>query len=166
MPLAGYAETLKGQNKLIEAVIFDMDGVIIGSHKVAYDLLTEAANKYGADITKNDIISWGSLSSRQFWKKMKDEYHLPDSVDFYISHYDRDEEISRYKSIGLISGIPELIKGLKLANIKIALATSASRYRMSAVIKIEDLKSNFDCFVCDEDVSESKPNPEICHIYS
>lgn len=143
------------------AVIFDMDGVIIDSHSIAFDLLIETANQFGVTLSIDEIKTWGSLSSRQFWLIVKDKYCLPKSVEFYVNQYDDQEEVGRYNKLGPIIGIPELIKLLKLNNIKLALATSASKLRMNAVVDMFNLRDFFDCLLCDEDVIESKPNPQI-----
>jgi HAD superfamily hydrolase (TIGR01509 family) len=146
---------------LMKAVIFDMDGVIIDSHSVAYQLLREAANRYGCNLSINEIKQWGSLSSCQFWQRVKEEYRLPQDITELMNTYDVDREISLYKEIGLIPGVRRLLEDLKENEINTALATSASRKRMNAVLEMFNLDVLFDKCLCDEDVSVSKPNPEI-----
>jgi len=85
----------------LEAVIFDMDGVIIDSHSVAYQLLCATANQFGCNLTIEEIKTWGSLSSRQFWHRVKEEYNLPHELSELISSYDINKEIERYKEISL-----------------------------------------------------------------
>src|SRR5690554_6563086 len=113
----------------MEAVIFDMDGVIIDSHSVALGLLCETANKFGCDLTIEEIKTWGSLSSKQFWQRVKNQFNLPFEVSELINSYDSEKEISKYEEIGLISGVYDLLLDLKKYNIKTTLATSASRSR-------------------------------------
>lgn len=145
----------------MNAIIFDMDGVIIDSHSVAYQVLCETANQYGCNLTVDVIKSWGSLSSKQFWRRLKEEYHLSYDLTTLISSYDIEKEIENYKEIGLISGILELVTMLKDNGYKIALATSATRKRMNAVLDMFNLHDFFNTCICDQDVSMSKPNPEI-----
>jgi beta-phosphoglucomutase len=145
----------------MRAVIFDMDGVIIDSHSVAARLLCESANSYGCNLTIEEIKRWGSLSSRQFWQKVKDQYKLTQNTEELILTYDVDREINLYKEIGLISGVRRLLDTLKENDIRTALATSASRKRMNAVLDNFHLGKLFDKCLCDEDVARSKPHPEI-----
>lgn len=144
-----------------KAVIFDMDGVLIDSHSVARQLLCETANGYGCNLTIEDINSWGSLSSRQFWSKVKATYDLKQSLDELIQSYNVDREIEKYKEIGLLPGVKNLLKEIKADGLKTAIATSASRKRMNAVIDLFELEDDFDQFVCDDEVRSSKPDPEI-----
>ncbi|MBP1989814.1 HAD family hydrolase [Paenibacillus eucommiae] len=145
----------------MEAVIFDMDGVLIDSHSVALHLLCDTANSYGCNLTPEEIHSWGSLSSRQFWTKVKEEHQLPQEVHELIKSYNVDQEIIKYEEIGLIPGVKDLLKAIKESGIKTALATSASKKRMQAVIEMFGLSSYFDQCVCDNEVNQSKPDPEI-----
>ena len=145
----------------IKAVIFDMDGVIIDSHSVAYELLCDAANKFGCNLTVDEIKKWGSLSSRQFWKRVKDEYGLPHDISTLVNSYDEDREIELYNRMNPIPGAKDFLKELKRNKIKTALATSASKKRMNAVIRLFDMHLLFDEFVCDEEVLASKPEPQI-----
>ena len=146
---------------MIQAVIFDMDGVIIDSHAIALSLLCEAAAQYGVRLTEQQIQSWGSLSSRQFWTKVKNDYQLETDIDILRTSYDTEREIAKYAEIGLIDGILPVIQTCKSLSIGLALATSASRKRMQAVLELFDLEPFFDVVLCDEDVSKSKPDPEI-----
>ncbi|NHN32828.1 HAD family hydrolase [Paenibacillus agricola] len=145
----------------MKAVIFDMDGVIIDSHSVAYQLLHETANNYGCNLSIEEIKRWGSLSSRQYWQKVKQEFKLSQDLSELINTYDVDREISLYGGIGLVPGVRSLLEDLQENEIHTALATSASRKRMNAVLDIFNIGRLFDKCLCDEDVSLSKPDPEI-----
>ncbi|SFM18485.1 haloacid dehalogenase superfamily, subfamily IA, variant 3 with third motif having DD or ED/haloacid dehalogenase superfamily, subfamily IA, variant 1 with third motif having Dx(3-4)D or Dx(3-4)E [Paenibacillus sp. 1_12] len=145
----------------MKAVLFDMDGVIIDSHSVAGQLLHEAANNLGCNLSVKEIQLWGSLSSRQFWQKIKQEFKLSQDITELIHTYDVDREINLYREIGLVAGVRKLLEDLKEHGIYTALATSASRKRMNAVLDIFSIEQLFDKCLCDEDVSVSKPDPEI-----
>ncbi|MBD3922951.1 HAD family phosphatase [Paenibacillus sp. PR3] len=145
----------------MKAVIFDMDGVIIDSHSAAYELLHDAASSFGCQLTIEEIKSWGSLSSRQFWHIVKDRFNLSVPMDELLSSYKVDKEIEMYKQIGMITGALDLLQMLKRNKIKIALATSASKKRMDAVLDMFRIRAYFDACICDDDVKHSKPDPEI-----
>jgi len=143
------------------AVIFDMDGVIIDSHGIAQELLIATAKKWGAALTPDELKSFGALSSRQFWALVKQKCNLPESVDFYVGQYDDREEVSRYSEIGAVDGVIALLESLHAVGVPVGLATSAGRYRTSAVLDMFDLWRYFKAVVCDEDVAGAKPDPEI-----
>jgi len=143
------------------AVIFDLDGVIIDSHAVAYDLLGNSAQRFGCNVSAEEIRAWGSLSSRQFWTRIKANYGLTHSLDELVASYDENEEIALYQDMRPIAGIPELIGSLSRLSVPIGLATSASRKRTSAVLDLFRIGSFFSAVVCDDDVHASKPDPAV-----
>ncbi|MFD0681899.1 MULTISPECIES: HAD family hydrolase [unclassified Paenibacillus] len=146
---------------MIKGIIFDMDGVIIDSHSVAYQLLCETANTFGCNLTIEEIKTWGSLSSKQFWTKVKEQFSLPHEISLLIESYNQDREIELYKFMEPVSGVKEFLYDIKRNQVKTALATSASKKRMDAVINLFGLHTLFDVIVCDEDVVASKPDPQI-----
>ncbi|NOU94406.1 HAD-IA family hydrolase [Paenibacillus sp. LMG 31456] len=146
---------------MIKAIIFDMDGVIIDSHSVAYQLLCETANTFGCNLTIEKIKIWGSLSSRQFWTRVKEQYNLPHDISLLITSYNQDREIELYKFMEPVPGVKEFLHDIKRNQVKIALATSATKKRMDAVIDLFGLRTLFDVIVCDEEVVASKPDPQI-----
>lgn len=130
---------------MIQAVIFDMDGVIIDSHSVAYRLLCEAANTFGCSLTIEEIKTWGSLSSRQFWTKVKEEYNLPYDISFLIESYNQDREIELYKSMEPIPGVKEFLYDIKSNQVKTALATSAYKSHVKENMEGSDMQFNHFC---------------------
>ncbi|MFC3769098.1 HAD-IA family hydrolase [Paenibacillus sp. GCM10012303] len=146
---------------MIQAFLFDMDGVIIDSNSVAYELLSEAARSYDCSITADEIKSWGSLSSRQFWSIVKERYNLPHDLSTLIGSYNQDREIELYASMQPVPGVLPFLLECKEHGMKTALATSASRKRMDAVLDLFGLRDLFDVTVCDEEVAASKPDPQI-----
>lgn len=145
----------------MKAVIFDMDGVIIDSQSIADKLLTQTASKFGVQLTEEELHSLHGIPIESFWHYLKETYNLPEPAEYYGSHYDVEEEIRMYHDLLPIDGIPELIEDLKSHNVSLALATSASRYRMQIVLDLFEMKNTFDAVVTKDDVTHTKPDPEI-----
>ncbi len=146
---------------MLEAVIFDMDGVIIDSHSVSRRLLVDAVRALGCNLSSETIGAWGSLSSRQFWLKVKERFDLSQDLSTLMDGYDAEKEIALYRTMSPIRGVVDLITAIRNEEIHTGLATSASERRMQAVLNIFDMHNLFDCTICDDDVSASKPDPEI-----
>jgi beta-phosphoglucomutase len=145
----------------MKAVIFDMDGVIIDSISISDKLLGHTAKQFGVHLTEKQLHELHGISGQSFWKYLKHTYNLPESVEYYINKYDVEEEIRLYKDLKPISGIPQLIDDLRKHKIPLALATSASKYRMNKFLELFQMQKTFDAIICADDVSQAKPNPEI-----
>lgn len=149
---------------MITTIIFDMDGVIIDSQQVANALLIHMLQTLGVPATQEDIDNLQGTGHEEFWKYIVDKYKLPESPEHYAnddSLYDEEEEIRLYKDLDPIPGVVELLRILKDKGFKLAVATSASHTRMHAVLSLFDIAELFDVTVCVDDVTQSKPNPEV-----
>ncbi|HYP74566.1 MAG TPA: HAD family phosphatase [Polyangiaceae bacterium] len=144
-----------------EAVIFDMDGVIIDSQAAANRALVEAAAKHGVRLAVSELEDLVGASAQQFWNYVKWRYALPETIAYYAESYDENSEIAGYDETLLSPGLDALFGELRAAGISIALATSASRRRMNAVIDMYGLAQWLDVALCREDAAREKPEPDL-----
>ncbi|HKO49600.1 MAG TPA: HAD family phosphatase [Polyangiaceae bacterium] len=144
-----------------EAVIFDMDGVIIDSQAAANRALVEAAAKHGVRLAVSELEDLVGASAQQFWHYVKERYRLPESIPYYAASYDENSEIAGYDETLLSPGLDALLNELRAAGISTALATSGSRRRMNAVIDMYGLARWLDVALCGEDAAREKPAPEL-----
>jgi HAD superfamily hydrolase (TIGR01509 family) len=147
---------------MIDAVIFDMDGLLIDSEYITFQSYKEVCLKYGNsfDMTyyatllgRNAAYIESSLaqylgSSNKAVNVMK-EVHK--SIEIYIEEY----------GVPLKKGVKELLGFLKSYGIKMAVATSSSRSRAVAMLDKGDILAFFEVIVCGDEVKQSKPDPEI-----
>lgn len=152
------------QKKKIEAVLFDMDGLIFDTESVWKDAFFEANKKFGLNL--DEEYRQKEMAGRQeidIRKMMKLEF--PDvDIDAYRD-YMRGlvfEEIKSSKKL-LKTGFVEIVDALKMNNIKIALATSSGLDRCDILFGNAgiDYKKIFDAIVTKEEVDSGKPNPEV-----
>ena len=144
-----------------EAVIFDMDGVIIDSQAAANRALVEAAAKHGVRLAVSELEDLVGASAQQFWHYVKERYRLPETIAYYAASYDEDSEIAGYDETLLSPGLDELLNELRGGGISLALATSGSRRRMNAVVEMYGLARWLDVALCGEDAACEKPAPDL-----
>jgi len=80
------------------------------------------------------------------------------------SMVEEKEENFRRKSTGNIKAFPGIVKlmnALKKGNFKQALVSSAPQQNIDLVLRELNLAEIFDCVVFGQEVSESKPSPQI-----
>ena len=149
--------------KTIKGAIFDMDGTVFDSEKISFNVWQNVLNKYGYKI---DIIKYTSLMGRKH-----------DAVDKLLMElYGKDFPLKKIRSekdsamlkyiyeneVPLKKGIKALFKFLHECNCMTALATSSKKDRIDGLFKKANIrKEEFDVLVCGEEVSKSKPDPEI-----
>ena len=145
-----------------KGVLFDMDGVIFDTEKVYLDSWTKVCRDYGYDLKRETYISvmgTGRENTIVTFKKA-----LGDDIPMDDMYKDKDKLIREAVESGdvpLKPGVVEILTYLKEHNIKIALATSAKRWRADTQLKNAGINDFFEAVVCGDEISKLKPNPEI-----
>jgi len=148
--------------KKIDAVLFDMDGVIFDTESVYLDIWTKVFKKYGYIMTLDVYISVMGTGRKNVIKTFLQIYgeDLP-IAEMYIEKDKKLEEVIRNGLVPTKQGAKDILNYFKQNNYKIALATSAKRDRVERQLKMADMIGIFDDIVCGDDIKNGKPNPEI-----
>lgn len=149
---------------MIQAIIFDMDDLMINSHPVHIKLFGDVLQKYGADI--NDLTSEEEASL--FGRKGTDVF------SFFIQKFKLSDKITTEemyaefiqlalstfeKHVEPMPGLFELLECVH--DYKRALASSSKHQKINAVLKKLRLETFFDAIVSGgDDINHGKPAPD------
>ena len=146
----------------MKAVIFDMDGVIIDSPSISDKLLAQTAKKFGVHFTEKELHNLHGISFPAFWEYVKEKHNLPETAAIIMQATIISKK--NYRCIKIfyrLTEVPALLKDLKKHNIRLALASSASRYRIQKILDLFHMEDTFEVTVSYQDVTHAKPDPEI-----
>jgi beta-phosphoglucomutase len=153
------ARSLQNDSRL-QAVVFDMDGVIVDSHPAHRFAWRRFLQTLGKDVTdaELDFVLDG--------RKRKDIlfHFLGPLADGQLEEYGKlkDDLFWRAASDVLpVPGVFEFIECLGRAGITMAIATSASAARTMSILERMGLLTHFSAIVTGDDVGEGKPDPGI-----
>lgn len=147
---------------MIEAVIFDMDGLLIDSESLTFQLYREICLKHGTILDEEFYLSLLGTNG-QFIAEALGQYLENKTLAVQImDEVHKGLEIHFEKrGIPLKTGAEELVDYLRMNGVKMAVATSSSRSRALKMLEKSELISAFDAVVCGDEVECSKPHPDI-----
>lgn len=147
----------------IQAVIFDMDGVLIDARDWHFEALNEALEMFGFTITREEHLgSFDGLPTRDKLNQLSESRGLPRSIHSLINtvKQERTLRIAAQKCYPQAHHLI-LMAALKRSGIKIGLATNSVRATTEAMLTAAGLIHFFDVIVTNQDVTQAKPHPEI-----
>lgn len=144
-----------------DAVIFDMDGVIIDSepiHKMSFLELWQEMG-YG-DNHGIHFPDFYGRSDRVLWETFIEKHHPPQPIEELLGlREERLVQILRDKQ-PIFNGVTELVQ--RLANrFPLAVGSGSAHRIIDEVLAMRDLSRYFRCTVSSEDVEQPKPAPDI-----
>ena len=147
---------------MVEAIIFDMDGVLVDSEYTYFQSKSQILSEAGHEVEDSYHFQFMGTTSDYMWEKMKQEFSLPLSVAEYIQQMTalRQAMIKR-DGIRVIPHVQEFVKGLSQAGLKLAVASSSSLAEIKVNLAEIGLSEYFSEVVSTEEVEHSKPAPDV-----
>lgn len=144
------------------AIIFDMDGVIFDTERVYMNIWIKVYAKHGYEMTRDIYKTFIGRDRMSVIVILHNIYGQDFPAEEMFKKCDlKLKEAIDNGQVPVKSGALEILDYLKKQNYKLALATSSSKNKLEMQLKIHNLKNIFDDIVCADDVTKSKPDPEI-----
>jgi HAD superfamily hydrolase (TIGR01509 family) len=144
----------------IEAVIFDLDGVLVDSEHVWDEVRETLARERGGRWHERAQGDMMGMSSPEWSRYMHEVIGLPQSPD-EINAEVVDRILARYQEgVPLLEGAVEAV--VRLArDFRLGLASSSNRPVIDAVLRRTGLAPEFEVTVSSEEVERGKPAPDV-----
>ena len=147
---------------MLKGIIFDMDGVLINSEPVHYEIWKITMKQRNIDLSY-DIFKPCIGSTVGFLMKILHEAYGIDINDRKLmeEHDIVKKRIMEERGYPLIEGVPELLKRLHGAGYKIGIASSSPEPYIREVVQTLGIHEYFQVICSGEDVSHPKPAPDV-----
>jgi len=142
-------------------ILWDMDGVISDSYSFHFAAWQETFAKRGIKFTKEDFTKLFGTRNDFIIRSVMGRKLPERAIKIMVQE---KEETFRRKATGNIKpfpGVVRLLNALKKGNFKLGLVSSAPKENIDLVLNKLNLSGIFDCIVSGQEVSESKPSPQI-----
>lgn len=148
--------------ELFDAIIFDMDGVLVDSEPLWKIAMEEVFSGLGSKLNKEDFQKTVGLRIDEvihFWN-VTENWGVIDESKVEEDIITKMEELIKKNPFPL-KGVVETLSYLKSKRLKIGLATSSSKRLINAVLNSLNIKEFFDFTWSAEDESHGKPHPAV-----
>ena len=147
---------------MIEAVIFDMDGVLLESEEFINRAGLLMFREKGFEVQSEDFLPFTGMGEDRYLGGVAEKYNIPFDVKKDKKRtYEIYAELVR-NNIAPLPGVFEFIKKCRSRGLKIAVATSADLVKMEINLREIDLPaSTFDATVNGLEIQNKKPSPDI-----
>jgi len=151
---------MKRQQLNVEAVIFDMDGVITDTMPKHYEAWRRSFAAEGMTVGRKMVYLHEGEPGKEFL-----ENYFRERGDF-PEHERLDRLLKRKEKIfklivkpRFVSGARSFLRGLKKEGLRLGLVTGTSKDEVPRVL-VEEYLSLFDVVITGSDVKKGKPSPE------
>jgi HAD superfamily hydrolase (TIGR01509 family) len=143
-----------------EAVIFDLDGVLIDSEHVWDEVREQLVSERGGHWHERAQADMMGMSSNEWSQYMHDVIGLPESPEEINGEVVRRMEERYAERLPLIAGAVTAVRGLA-SSFRLGLASSSNRSIIDTVLSRADLADLFEVTVSSEEVAAGKPAPDV-----
>lgn len=147
----------------IRAILFDMDGVLVDAKDWHYEALNKALRLFGYEISRYEHEhAFDGLPTKEKLKMISKRYYLPEQLHPFINEIKQDftmDYIMQY--CHPVFSHEYALSKLKAENYKIAVCSNSIRNTIEVMMEKSGLMPFLDLIVSNEDVAQSKPDPEI-----
>jgi len=145
---------------MIQALIFDMDGLMIDSERLYFQAEREIAEFYGKPLDEAVLWKMMGRNPREGIGIFVRELELPASVDDVLARRNlRMRELLRSDLVPM-PGLDHIISSFR-DRLRLAVCTGAQREFMDIVLDGLGCHGAFDVLQASDDIARGKPNPEI-----
>ena len=147
----------------IEAVVFDMDGVLIDAREWHYEALNRALGHFGYTISRFDhLVTYDGLPTRQKLEMLSRERGLPRDLHRFLN------ELKQVYTMEIVHARCKptfqhefALSRLHAAGYRLAVASNSIQRTVDVMMERADLAKYLAVFMSNERVQRGKPDPEI-----
>lgn len=147
----------------MEAIIFDMDGVLVDSEPYHVEIERKLFERFNLDISDEEHRNYMGKASDVMWSEIIRNRNLPWNVEEMVNLNYKESKayFSGLSHIDPMSGAFELLEELYARGIPMAVASSSDNETVDLIMGKSGLKKYFRHIVSSSLIGKSKPEPDI-----
>ncbi len=143
------------------AILFDMDGVLVDSEKVITKAALLCLTEFGINASEADFKPFTGMGEDRFIGGVAEKYGAAFVPQMKARTYQIYESIVK-DEIYIYPGVLKTLEALKQSGLSLALASSADMIKVRANLRVAGIGFElFDAVLTGESVTDKKPDPAI-----
>ncbi|MNK32851.1 Phosphorylated carbohydrates phosphatase [compost metagenome] len=147
----------------IDAVIFDMDGVLVDSEPIYFDIERASFAHFGAYPDEQEHHSYVGVTLETMWQRVLDKHQLNFTLEQVLA-YHKDNVMKIMRNHTQLKPMPHLeawLDWLADKQVPVAVASSSPKELIDLIMEKTGLGRYFNVKVSGEEVAHGKPAPDI-----
>jgi len=145
----------------IDAVVFDMDGVLVDTEHLWDEVREELTTEWGGRYTPEAQEAMMGMSSREWSRYLHETVGLREQPETINAEVVR-RMLARYEvELPVLPGAVAAVRRLHGEGFRLAVASSSNRELIDAVLRRLELDELFAVTVSSEEVARGKPAPDV-----
>src|SRR3989338_9469234 len=145
---------------MLEAVVFDFDGVIVDSPTYYFKHMREFLKKLNKQVSDEHISDLVGLTFSEKLSFINRTYGLNVKLEEFVSATSGAMKIEMASSISLDSSLQKFMEELDKNSIPMAIASNNNRKTIEYFLDILGISNRFKLIVCADDGMNPKPAPD------
>ena len=144
----------------VEAVVFDMDGLLVDSESVFRDSMMEVSRQRGCELPLEVFLRMVGAPREQNRLVASDHFGASFEYDAWIEAVSAHAHAQLEVGVALKVGVVELLDYLESIPLPLGVATSSSRATVDRQLGVAGLLPRFQTIVANGDYPRGKPFPD------
>ncbi|HEX4905086.1 MAG TPA: HAD-IA family hydrolase, partial [Acidimicrobiales bacterium] len=144
----------------LRALVFDYDGLIVDSERLAAEIFVEVMAEAGGAVTIEEIAHlFGTTEADHLWDELitaRCELSAAEVIERMTPRIRAGHE-----ELPLLPGVREVLDAARDRGLKVGLATGQDLERLPGRLARLEIHEHFDAVVSAEEVPRGKPHPDI-----
>lgn len=151
------------QDPPIQAFIFDMDGVLIDSEPIYFEIEKSSFQHLGATVEETEHHTYVGVTLESMFQQVLNKHQL-DHVLAEVLEFHKEnvmKVMQGHEELQAFDHVEQWIQWLSNSGIKLAVASSSPRSLIELILERTGLRPFFTVMVSGEEVAHGKPAPDI-----